>query len=144
MPKGFGPALALKAARGILRRTKVRVGNRTVEEFELAGDAARGDADRKAADAGLQPEFDLAWTRPSFSHRRWVGSTTKSASAVRRVGGASGGTHARASVGCRRFFLGRNLRSNLRRGARGSAPEPAYARTKELRDVRINPFVLSN
>ena len=55
--KGFGPALALKAARGILRRTKVRVGNRTVEEFELAGDAARGDADRKAADAGLQPEF---------------------------------------------------------------------------------------
>jgi hypothetical protein len=46
-------------ARGVLRRTKVReaAGKRTVEEFELAGDAARGDADRKAADAGVQPEF---------------------------------------------------------------------------------------
>ena len=35
--------------------------------------------------------FDLAWIRSNFSHRRWVGSTTKSASAVRRMGGPSGG-----------------------------------------------------
>jgi hypothetical protein len=46
-------------ARRVLRRRKVRdvAGKRTVEEFELARDASGGNADRKAADAGLHTEF---------------------------------------------------------------------------------------
>jgi hypothetical protein len=49
--------------------------------------------------------FDLAWIRPNFSHRRWVGSTKKAQAQCAAWGVPLGGAHARASVGLRRFSL---------------------------------------
>ena len=94
------------------RRPAPQASSGRCRESELSRNSSLRAMQPAAKPPTLAPirNFDSAWIRSNFPHRRWVGSTTKSASAVRRMGGVPKGGDLCGRVRLRRFSLGGNLR----------------------------------